>query len=139
MSLILESWQKSIDSLERSIKASSHANELLLDADILEGLKAGVVQNFEIVYEQSWKMMRRWLVSNIGREYVDGISRKELFRLALQNRLIDDFEAWLDFHRSRNETSHIYNQTIANEVFEKAANFLAYAKTLYGVIESKND
>ncbi len=59
MSLILESWQKSIDSLERSIKAHNYANGLSLDADILEGLKAGVVQNFEIVYEQSWKMMRR--------------------------------------------------------------------------------
>ncbi len=139
MPLILESWQKSIDSLERSIKAHTHANELLLDADILEGLKAGVIQNFEIVYEQSWKMIRRWLVSNLGREYVDGISRKELFRLAFQNRLIDDFEVWLDFHRSRNETSHIYDQTIANDVFEKAANFLLYAKALYAAIESKND
>jgi len=92
-----------------------------------------------MVYEQSWKMMRRWLASNLGREYVDGISRKELFRLALQNRPIDDFEVWLDFHRSRNETSHIYDKTIANDVFEKAANFLLYAKALYAVIESKND
>jgi nucleotidyltransferase substrate binding protein (TIGR01987 family) len=139
MPLILESWQKSIDSLERSIGAFKHAKELSLDADILEGLKAGVVQNFEIVYEQSWKMTKRWLSANMGSEYVDGISRKELFRLAAKERLIDDFDAWLDFHRSRNETSHIYDQTTANEVFEKAANFLNYAKNLYVAIESKND
>lgn len=139
MALILESWQKSIDSLERSIKAYALAVKLSLESDIIESIQAGVIQNFEIVYEQSWKMIKRWLSINIGNEYVDGISRKELFRLAAKERLIDDFDAWLDFHRSRNETSHIYAQKTANEVFEKAESFLGYAKALYGAIESKND
>lgn len=139
MALILESWQKSIDSLERSIKAYELAVKLSLESDIIESIQAGVIQNFEIVYEQSWKMIKRWLSINIGNEYVDGISRKELFRLAAKERLIDDFDAWLDFHRSRNETSHIYAQKTANEVFEKAESFLGYAKALYGAIESKND
>ena len=139
MALILESWQKSIDSLERSIKAYALAVKLSLESDIIESIQAGVIQNFEIVYEQSWKMIKRWLSINIGNEYVDGISRKELFRLAAKERLIDDFDAWLDFHRSRNETSHIYAQKTANEVFEKAESFLGYAKALYGAIELKND
>ena len=139
MALILESWQKSIDSLERSIKAYALAVKLSLESDIIESIQAGVIQNFEIVYEQSWKMIKRWLSINIGNEYVDGINRKELFRLAAKERLIDDFDAWLDFHRSRNETSHIYAQKTANEVFEKAESFLGYAKALYGAIESKND
>ena len=60
MALILESWQKSIDSLERSIKAYALAVKLSLESDIIESIQAGVIQNFEIVYEQSWKMIKRW-------------------------------------------------------------------------------
>lgn len=139
MKLILDSWQKSITLLEQSINAHKEANSLNLNSAILETLQAGVVQNFEIVYEQSWKMIKRWLSANIGAQYVDGISRKELFRLALQNGLIDDFDVWIDFHRMRNETSHIYDAIIANDVFEKASEFLIYAKKLYQTIELKND
>lgn len=139
MALLLDSWIKSIQSLERAIKAYEQAIELSLSEEILEALRAGVVQNFEVAYEQSWKMMKRWLEANVGSVYVDGISRKELFRLALQNRLIDDFEAWLGFHRSRNEISHIYDQTTANEVFKEATHFVTHAKSLYSAIESKND
>ena len=63
------------------------------DRDLQEAVRAGVIQNFEIAYEQSWKMMKRWLEDSVGATYVDGVTRRELFRLAAEHRLITDVDA----------------------------------------------
>jgi N-acetyl-beta-hexosaminidase len=31
------------------------------DQDLTETTRSGVVQNFEVAYEQSWKVMRHWI------------------------------------------------------------------------------
>lgn len=139
MALNLDSFKKSIESLGRSLQAFKDANSLDLPQNIQETIRAGVVQNFEVCYEQSWKMIKRWLDENIGSSYVDGVSRRELFRLAFENRLIDDVNRWMDFHRSRNETSHTYNQGTAEEVFCDAELFITDAQNLFRAIETRND
>ena len=82
-----------------------------------EILRDSVIQRFEYTYELAWKMMKRWLEINIGASYVDGISRKELFRMAAEQRLIDDPVKWFEYHEARNQTSHIYDESIAQDVF----------------------
>jgi len=139
MSLVLTSFAKAIESLERSIGAYGDAERLQLSDTITESIRSGVIQNFEVCYEQAWKMMKRWLEANVGSTYVDGVTRRELFRLAAENRLITDVELWMDFHSSRNETSHTYDQTTANEVFADAKPFLTEVKVLFDAIYSRND
>lgn len=139
MALNLDSLKKSIESLERAIKASSDVSILGLSQNIQETTRAGVIQNFEVCYEQSWKMMKRWLEENIGSSYVDGVTRRELFRLAFENKLINDVDRWMDFHKSRNETSHTYDQGTAEEVFYDAELFVEDAKFLLQAIEARND
>lgn len=139
MALNLDSFKKSIESLERSLQAFKDANSLDLPQNIQETIRAGVVQNFEVCYEQSWKMIKRWLDENIGSSYVDGVNRRELFRLAFENRLIDDVSRWMDFHRSRNETAYTYNQETAEEVFCDAELFITDAQNLFRAIETRND
>jgi hypothetical protein len=36
------------------------------DRDLTETTRSGVVQNFEVAYEQSWKVMRRWMMHYLG-------------------------------------------------------------------------
>jgi len=139
MALNLDSLKKSIESLERAIQASNDVSILELPQNIQETTRAGVIQNFEVCYEQSWKMMKRWIEVNIGSVYVDGVSRRELFRLAFENRLINDVDRWMDFHKSRNETSHTYDQGTAEEVFSNAELFAHDAKFLFQAIEARND
>ena len=103
-----------------------------------ETLKAGVIQQFEVAYEQSWKMMKRWIEENVGAETVDGVPRRELFRRAAESRLIDDVEHWMRFHRARNETSHTYSSETAEEVYALSLAFLATAEALLAALRARN-
>ena len=100
---------------------------------------AGVIQNFEFTYELSWKFIKRWLSENVGSTYVDGVTRRELFRLGAQSQLIADVDEWMVYHKARNQTSHTYDEKTAQEVFETAVEFVHAAKRLFEQLEVKND
>ena len=83
--------------------------------------------------------MKRWLENNLGSAYVDGIVRKELFRIAAEHQLITNVPRWFKYQDARNETTHTYDEDKAQEVFEAAKEFLTDAKELLKNLESKND
>ena len=138
MKLELTSLESATASLERSINAST-TFEASLPPEIKETVRSGIIQNFEVAYELSWKMMKRWLETNISAESVDGVTRRELFRQAAENRLIDDVELWMGFHSARNETSHTYDSGTAEEVSEVAGRFVAAAQALLTSLRARND
>ena len=105
--------------------------------DIIEGLRAGLIQAFEFTYELCWKFMKRWLEYNVSREAVDGIPRRELFRIAAENSLVTDVKKWFGFHDERNRTSHIYDEEVAEEVHKSALEFLPYAKDFLSRLERR--
>ena len=137
MALELDSLKKAIGALERSLRVSDEQSAG--SEDLVETLRAGVVQNFEVAYEQTWKMMKRWLEMNTSPVDVDGVTRRQLFRLCHENRLIDDVDVWMAFHKSRNETSHTYNSETANDVFFVAGDFLPAAMSVFTRISERND
>lgn len=138
--LDLSALQRAVMSLEAVIGETRNEtfmaslNEVQRSAFI-----AGAIQNFEFTYELCWKFMKRWLDLNLGSTYVEGVSRRELFRLAHQSRLIDSVDDWMLFHRARNQTSHVYDRKVADEVYSVAVRFLPDARELLQRIESKND
>ncbi|MEN8255879.1 MAG: HI0074 family nucleotidyltransferase substrate-binding subunit [Verrucomicrobiota bacterium] len=138
MALELKSLEKSIDALARSLRVAN-GQPKGSDTDLVETLRAGVVQNFEVAYEQAWKMMKRWLELNTSPAEVDGVARRQLFRLCRENRLIDDVDAWMAFHKSRNETSHTYDGETAEDVFKVAVSFLPAVSEVFNRIAERND
>ncbi|MFH1310431.1 MAG: nucleotidyltransferase substrate binding protein [Candidatus Omnitrophota bacterium] len=139
MSFDLSSLQKSVSSLERAVKVASLKIKDEVNTDEEEVIRAGVIQNFEFTYELCWKFMKRWLVTNIGGAVVDGVSRKELFRMAAESRLIVDVEAWFEYNNSRNETAYTYDAETAEDVYKTAISFLVEAQAFLKVLEAKND
>ncbi|MYC76146.1 nucleotidyltransferase [Candidatus Poribacteria bacterium] len=137
MSLQLDSLTKSIDILERAVKTASRVDNS--DEDLQETVRAGVIHSFEVAYELSWKMIKRWLQENIGAASVDGTTQRNLFRLAAENHLIADAERWMDYHKARNSTSHTYNEDAAENVFAEAAEFVHDVKYLLRMLETRND
>ena len=62
--------------------------------------------------------MARWLNTHIGAGIADGVTRRQLFRLAAENRLIADVDLWMQHHEARNATSHIYDEEKAAQVYQ---------------------
>jgi nucleotidyltransferase substrate binding protein (TIGR01987 family) len=140
MKLDLSSLRKAVESLEKTIKvADDDAFMSGLNEDQKDAVRAGVIQNFEFTYELCWKFMRRWLEGNLGAVYVEGVSRRQLFRLSAEHRLISDVDRWMEYHDARNETAHTYDANTAEEVFETAQKFLVDAQKLLQAIEANND
>ncbi len=140
MALDLSSLQKAIELLDNSINScfDNQYNESLNKND-KETLKSGVIQKFEVAYELCWKFMKRWLENNVSGESVDGITRKELFRLSAESRLINDVEAWFKYNEERNKTTHTYDGEKAETVYEAAICFAKDARILLQRLEAKND
>ena len=138
MSLQLDSLEKAIDALERSIETAKRME--IWDDDVQDTVRAGVIHSFEVAYEQCWKMMKRWLEENVGEANVDNVAtRRGLFRLAAESHLIADAERWMDYHEGRNQTSHTYNEDTAQSVFEGATEFVHDAKEFLSTLETQND
>jgi nucleotidyltransferase substrate binding protein (TIGR01987 family) len=140
MKLDTTSLKDAIRALDKATQTfdSLSKNKTLTPSD-LETVKSGVIQNFEVAYEQCWKFMKRWLETNISPDSADGVSRRELYRMSAENKLIDSVDKWMDFHISRNLTSHTYSEYNAEIAFRSAMTFLPVAKEFLSQIESRND
>jgi nucleotidyltransferase substrate binding protein (TIGR01987 family) len=99
--------------------ASAPANDLERD---------GTIQRFEYCFELSWKTLRSLLLK-AGRSEVSG-SPRPLFRDALQEGFIENFQTWDEFLQARNESTHTYQLRTAQEVHRIACLFPPHAKAL---------
>lgn len=138
MLLDLNPLQAAINALAEAIAFAHSPMVAQMTKAQQKTIQAGVIQCFEFTYERAWKYMKRWLEHNVGSVYVDGVSRKVLFRLAAESQLIDDVAAWFEYHTARNQTSHTYAAEIATEVYQIAPKFLQDAQGLLNQLQQKN-
>ena len=141
MALDLTGLVKAVHSYERAVAvASSKEKMAALEPDQRDAIRAGVIQNFEFTYELCWKFIQRWLKDDQMQPESDlPRTRKELFRMAAQRGLVQDPIAWSEFGDARNLTSHTYDESKAQIVFEAAVRFVGEARDLLRRLEAGND
>jgi nucleotidyltransferase substrate binding protein (TIGR01987 family) len=140
MPLELTSLQKAVTALEAAVARSRDDRWLATLDDVTRNVfEAGVVQHFAVTYELCWKFVKRWLETNVSPTAADGVTRRELFRQAAEQRLVDDVDRWMTHHHARNQTSHLYDAAIAEVVFEAARGFASDARALLVALEARND
>ncbi len=59
--------------------------------------------------------------------------------MAAECQLIQDVEAWFGYQKARNKTTHIYDETIAEDVYRVVLKFIGDAKAFLKSLEEKND
>ena len=140
MALVLSGLQKAVSALAGVLAKSDDAEFMSgLDDVARNAIRAGVIQHFEFTYELCWKFIKRWLETNISPTAADGVTRRELFRLAAENRLLEDVEQWMRYQEARNLTSHTYQPQIAERVYNTAHDFARDAARLLAALEARND
>lgn len=92
------------------------------------------IQRFEFTFELAWKVMRSFAYE----KGIEVVSPKDSIRMAGQLGLIEDIEKWFDFLDARNNSSHIYDEKMATEVYEQTKNFLPEVEKLMQKIKSLN-
>ena len=103
--------------------------------------RAACVKEFELVLEQSGKLLRmrlrEYFASNLE---VDRLIFKDVFRHAARRGLlsVESCERWFDYRDNRNTTAHDYGEGFAETTLKLLPDFIEDAKHLASVIESKN-
>lgn len=116
----LSNYSKALDKLTVAIeyiKNNSNKNSQFPDDKIFEDiLKEGVIQRFEYTHELAWNVMKDFLENKGG---IKLYGSRDATREAFQAELILDGDLWMDMIKSRNKTSHTYNEETAQEIYKK--------------------
>lgn len=78
--------------------------------------KESTIQRFEYTFELSWKLMS----SILKDQGIESYGIRNILREAKKLGLIEDISAWFKYADARNQASHIYNENIANDVYNIA-------------------
>ena len=138
--LDLSALRNAIVSLQESIGVVSDAHWFNEQSKAVQNtLTAGVIQNFEFVYELSIKMMRRQIEKDAASPTeADYSDFRDLLRTAAEKGLIADVEAWFDYRKMRNITAHTYDHEKANHVYKGTLTFIGDARALLETLDARN-
>lgn len=112
-------FKKFYESLQRSLLTREQLAAISSNNVIAESLfTAGVIKHFELAYETGWKFLKEYLKEKHNHEY---LSPKAIFRACQDYRvfpeiMVNDLITLAD---ARNNTTHIYNQILAQEVCDE--------------------
>ena len=110
-------WDERILDLKNAI---SRLEEAIEDSKKIElsTLKDGVIQRFEFSIELSWKILKIYL----NEEGIENIATpKSTIRESFKVGIVKNVDTWLEMIDDRNLTSHIYNQSLADDIYTRIA------------------
>lgn len=116
-------YGKALAKLDEAVKtikedyadANGHIENDFLD----DMLKEALIQRFEYTHELAWNVMKDYLFEVAG---LNTMGSKDATREAFSSGLITEGEVWMEMIKSRNMTSHTYNESTANEIYSKIMN-----------------
>lgn len=119
----LSNYNKALNKLENAVKFINISfldenEKKIMDLGLVldEMIKEGLIQRFEYTHELAWNLMKDYAEYQ-GNNNVGG--SRDATREALQLKIIEDGEIWMDMIQSRNKTTHTYNEATANEIYHK--------------------
>ena len=109
-------WKQRFDNFTRALRELSEAVALRESRALSRLEEKGLIQSFEIVHELAWKVLKDYLEEAAGT--IGLLGSKDSTREAFKRGLIADGEVWMDMIKSRNLTSHVYDETTARQIVE---------------------
>lgn len=109
-------WLQRLSNYQRALGQLTRAVELAQSRPLSELERQGLIQAFEFVFELAWNLMKDYFVYQ-GNPAITG--SRDAIRTAFKQGLVVDGEGWMEMIKSRNQTAHTYNESIAIEIAER--------------------
>ncbi|MCF8152501.1 MAG: nucleotidyltransferase substrate binding protein [Sulfuritalea sp.] len=106
-------WKQRFDNYCKAFLEFKEGIDLAHERPLTKLEKQGVIQGFEYTHELAWNVLKDYL------EYqgiVGLIGSRDTTREAFKRGLIGDGEIWMDMIKSRNLTSHAYDQAMVEKI-----------------------
>lgn len=106
-------WKQRFSNYQRAL---SQLKKFIDKGELNELEQTGLIKAFEFTHELAWNVMKDYFEYQ-GNTLITG--SRDAMREAFQRNLISDGDQWMAMIKSRNMSSHTYNQKIANEIGEQ--------------------
>ena len=108
-------WRQRLNNYTLARQRLSEAVQLNEQRGLTPLEQLGLIQAFEFTHELAWNVMKDYFYWQ-GNAQITG--SRDATREAFSQGLVDDGEGWMAMIKSRNQTSHTYNQAIAEQIVE---------------------
>jgi len=112
-------WQQRFQNYQKALALLENAVELFHKKGLSELEAQGLIKRFEFTHELAWNVIKDYLEYQ-GNSEITG--SRDATREAFRMGLIEEGDGWMEMIRSRNQTSHTYNEAIADEMEGKIIN-----------------
>ena len=100
-------WQQRFKNYEIALKKLEEAVTLSKERTLSDLEKQGLVQVFEFTHELAWNMLKDYFDFQSAAQLTGS---RDATREAFNKGLVTDGDNWMEMIKSRNQTSHTYNQ-----------------------------
>jgi nucleotidyltransferase substrate binding protein (TIGR01987 family) len=105
---------------ENYLKALGQLQKFIAKGNLNELEEQGLIQAFEFTHELAWNVMKDYFEYQ-GNTTITG--SRDATREAFQKGLIQDGAQWMEMIKSRNQCTHTYNESTANEIRDRILNY----------------
>jgi nucleotidyltransferase substrate binding protein (TIGR01987 family) len=106
-------WKQRLQNYQQALERLREAVELSRLRPLSRLEQQGLIQAFEFTHELAWNLMKDYLAYQ-GTPDLGG--SRDASQAAFALGLISDGEGWMEMISSRNQTSHTYNQAVADAI-----------------------
>lgn len=106
-------WQQRLANYSKALEQLGNAVAISHQRPLSDLEKQGLIQAFEFTHELAWSVMKDYFAYQ-GNPGISG--SRDAVREAFQVGLVEDGEGWMEMIKSRNQTSHTYQQKVADQI-----------------------
>ena len=107
-------WKQRFDNYAKAFSELRSIHDLAASRPLSRLEKQGAIQCFEYTHELAWNVLKDYL------EYQGHsglIGSRDTVREAFRRGLINNGEIWMEMIKSRNTSSHAYDQIVAEKIY----------------------
>lgn len=106
-------WRQRLNNYTQALARLADAVDLAAQRSLTPLEQQGLIQAFEFTHELAWNVMKDYFFWQ-GQSALTG--SRDATREAFACGLLEDGEGWMAMIKSRNLSSHTYNQSVADAI-----------------------